>query len=59
MDNILSKAAQSVQDALSKKGASCKVVELWAAAGRPNAVFSLKGKDLLDLTDGKAISIKY
>ncbi len=31
---------------------------LWAAAGTPNAVFNLKGKDLLALTSGKVISIK-
>lgn len=31
---------------------------VWAAAGTPNAVFSLKSKDLLSLTGGKIISIK-
>jgi prolyl-tRNA editing enzyme YbaK/EbsC (Cys-tRNA(Pro) deacylase) len=31
---------------------------LWAAAGTPNAVFNLQGKDLLELTNGKVVSIK-
>lgn len=31
--------------------------EIWAAAGTPNAVFNLKGKDLLEMTNGKVISI--
>lgn len=31
--------------------------EIWAAAGTPNAVFNLKGKDLLEMTNGKIISI--
>ncbi len=32
--------------------------EVWAAAGTPNAVFKLKGKDLIEMTKGKVISIK-
>ncbi len=32
MDNILAKSAQSVQNALAKKGLECKVVELSASA---------------------------
>lgn len=32
--------------------------ELWAAAGTPNAVFSLESATIEDLTDGKIISIK-
>lgn len=32
--------------------------ELWAAAGMPNAVFSLESKMLITLTDGEVISIK-
>lgn len=32
--------------------------ELWAAAGTPNAVFMLYPADLIQLTDGKVISIK-
>jgi prolyl-tRNA editing enzyme YbaK/EbsC (Cys-tRNA(Pro) deacylase) len=32
--------------------------ELWAAAGTPNAVFSLDSSTLADLTEGKIISIK-
>lgn len=32
--------------------------ELWAAAGTPNAVFSLNSADLENLTGGKIISIK-
>ncbi len=35
-----------------------KFEEVWAAAGTPNAVFNLKGKDLLDLTKGKVVSIQ-
>lgn len=31
--------------------------EVWAAAGTPNAVFCIKGKDLLSVTNGKVISI--
>jgi prolyl-tRNA editing enzyme YbaK/EbsC (Cys-tRNA(Pro) deacylase) len=31
--------------------------EVWAAAGTPNAVFCLKGKDLLEMTKGKVIFI--
>ena len=34
-----------------------KFEEIWAAAGTPNAVFNLKGKDLLEMTNGKVISI--
>ncbi|MDP3533605.1 MAG: YbaK/EbsC family protein [Alphaproteobacteria bacterium] len=32
--------------------------EIWAAAGNPNAVFSLKGSDLKEITKGQIISIK-
>ena len=32
--------------------------DLWAAAGTPNAVFNLKGKDLCEMTQGKIISIQ-
>lgn len=32
--------------------------ELWAAAGTPNAVFSLKPDDLKSLTEGKVIDVK-
>lgn len=35
-----------------------KFKKLWAAAGTPNAVFSLKSSDLLSLTHGKIIAIK-
>lgn len=35
-----------------------KFGKLWAAAGTPNAVFSLQSCDLADLTDGKVCSIK-
>ena len=35
-----------------------KFDQLWAAAGTPNAVFSLHSNDLLSLTDGKIIAIK-
>jgi prolyl-tRNA editing enzyme YbaK/EbsC (Cys-tRNA(Pro) deacylase) len=31
---------------------------LWAAAGTPNTVFNLQGKDLLDMTNGRVVSIK-
>lgn len=31
---------------------------LWAAAGTPNAVFSLHSQDILNLTEGKVVSIK-
>lgn len=31
---------------------------IWAAAGTPNAVFSLSPSDLLKMTEGKVISIK-
>ena len=31
---------------------------VWAAAGTQNAVFNLRGDDLLNLTNGKVISIK-
>lgn len=32
--------------------------EIWAAAGTPNAVFNLKGKDLIEMSGGKIVSIK-
>lgn len=35
-----------------------KFEEVWAAAGTPNAVFNLKGKDLREMTKGKVISIQ-
>lgn len=35
-----------------------KYQKLWAAAGTPNAVFSLSSHDLKKLTDGKVIKIK-
>jgi prolyl-tRNA editing enzyme YbaK/EbsC (Cys-tRNA(Pro) deacylase) len=35
-----------------------KLKELWAAAGTPNAVFSLNASDLESLTGGKVISIQ-
>lgn len=35
-----------------------KFEEIWAAAGTPNAVFNLKGKDLCKMTQGKVISIQ-
>ena len=35
-----------------------KFEELWAAAGTPNAVFCLQGKDLVDMTDGRVVDIK-
>lgn len=31
---------------------------LWAAAGTPNAVFNLKGSDLIDMTEGKVVAVK-
>ncbi len=31
---------------------------LWAAAGTPNTVFNLQGKDLLEMTNGVVVSIK-
>jgi prolyl-tRNA editing enzyme YbaK/EbsC (Cys-tRNA(Pro) deacylase) len=31
---------------------------VWAAAGTPNAVFNLRGNDLLEMTNGTVISIK-
>lgn len=34
-----------------------KFEEIWAAAGTPNAVFSLKGKDLIEMTKGNVINI--
>lgn len=35
-----------------------KFEKLWAAAGTPNAVFSLHSRDIENLTDGKVCSIK-
>lgn len=35
-----------------------KFDDIWAAAGTPNAVFNLKGKDLLEMTHGKVISVQ-
>lgn len=32
--------------------------DVWAAAGTPNAVFCLKGEDLVEMTHGKIISIQ-
>lgn len=32
--------------------------EVWAAAGTPNAVFNLRGKDLIEMTNGKIIAIQ-
>jgi prolyl-tRNA editing enzyme YbaK/EbsC (Cys-tRNA(Pro) deacylase) len=32
--------------------------DVWAAAGTPNAVFQLKSKDLMEMTNGKVISIQ-
>ena len=32
--------------------------ELWAAAGTPHAVFSLKSSEIADLTEGQIVSIK-
>lgn len=34
-----------------------KFDSVWAAAGTPNAVFNLQSKDLLEMTNGKIISI--
>lgn len=34
-----------------------KFDSVWAAAGTPNAVFNLQGKDLIEITNGKVISI--
>lgn len=31
---------------------------LWAAAGTPHAVFSLKGSDLVEMTNGKVVAVK-
>ena len=31
--------------------------EVWAAAGTPHAVFSLKSKDLVELTQGKVVCV--
>lgn len=31
--------------------------EVWAAAGTPNAVFCIKSKDLVNITNGKVVSI--
>jgi prolyl-tRNA editing enzyme YbaK/EbsC (Cys-tRNA(Pro) deacylase) len=35
-----------------------KFDDIWAAAGTPNAVFNLKGKDLREMTHGQVISIQ-
>ena len=35
-----------------------KFEDIWAAAGTPNAVFNLKGKDLVGMTQGKVVSIQ-
>jgi len=35
-----------------------KFEEIWAAAGTPNAVFALKGKDLVEMTQGNVINIQ-
>ncbi|MBI5346052.1 MAG: YbaK/EbsC family protein [Chlamydiae bacterium] len=35
-----------------------KLKELWAAAGTPNAVFSLDSSVIVNLTDGKVVAIK-
>ncbi len=35
-----------------------KFDSVWAAAGTPNAVFNLKGKDLVEMTNGVVVSIK-
>ena len=32
--------------------------DVWAAAGTPHAVFNLKGTDLVEMTNGKVISIQ-
>ena len=34
-----------------------KFESIWAAAGTPNSVFNMEGKDLLAMTNGKAMSI--
>jgi prolyl-tRNA editing enzyme YbaK/EbsC (Cys-tRNA(Pro) deacylase) len=34
-----------------------KFNDVWAAAGTPNAVFNLRSNDLLEMTNGKVISI--
>jgi prolyl-tRNA editing enzyme YbaK/EbsC (Cys-tRNA(Pro) deacylase) len=34
-----------------------KFDSVWAAAGTPNAVFNMQGKDLVDMTGGKVIAI--
>jgi prolyl-tRNA editing enzyme YbaK/EbsC (Cys-tRNA(Pro) deacylase) len=34
-----------------------KYDSLWATAGTPNAVFNLKGEDLLSMTNGKIVTI--
>ncbi|HQS83759.1 MAG: hypothetical protein B7Y25_02365 [Alphaproteobacteria bacterium 16-39-46] len=35
-----------------------KLESLWAAAGTPNAVFNLHGKDLCTLTEGRVVTLK-
>jgi len=35
-----------------------KFDSIWAAAGTPNAVFNLKIQDLIEMTNGKVVSIK-
>jgi prolyl-tRNA editing enzyme YbaK/EbsC (Cys-tRNA(Pro) deacylase) len=35
-----------------------KFDSIWAAAGTPNAVFNLKVQDLVEMTDGRVVSIK-
>lgn len=35
-----------------------KYDEIWAAAGTPNAVFSLKGQELCEITNGIVLAIK-
>ncbi|HEV2524457.1 MAG TPA: YbaK/EbsC family protein, partial [Gammaproteobacteria bacterium] len=35
-----------------------KFDSLWAAAGTPNTVFNLQGTDLLEMTNGRVVSIK-
>ena len=35
-----------------------KFDELWAAAGTPNAVFCLRGEDLVEMTKGRVVDIK-
>lgn len=32
--------------------------EVWAAAGKPNAVFYIKSKDLIKITEGKVLAMK-